>query len=312
MSFFDSANVINQQVKASILSEKNIQLFVKREDTINPDISGNKYRKLKYNLKLAKEKGFAKIVTFGGAFSNHILATAVAGNLVGLQTVGIIRGEELGENIKETLSLNPTLKKAYDGGMKFEFISRKDYREKMNSAFIERLEKKYGAFYLLPEGGTNRLAVKGCEEILTEQDIEFDYICCCVGTGGTLAGIINSAKNHQKVLGFPALKGGFLREEISGFVENSAQWNLITDYHFGGYAKYTEELIRFINDFKRETFIPLDPIYTGKMMFGVFDMIKKNQFPESTKILAVHTGGLQGIEGFNEVLKKKKTGLKVV
>ena len=163
---------------------------------------------------------------------------------------------------------------------------------------------KYGDFYLLPEGGTNLLAIKGCEEILTNEDDDFDYICCAVGTGGTIAGIINCSKPCQKVLGFPALKGDFLQEDIRKFA-NKENWKLITDYHFGGYAKTTNELINFMNEFYTQYQIPLDPIYTGKMVFGVFDLIEKNYFPENAKILLLHTGGLQGIEGMNLVLKNK-------
>lgn len=156
---------------------------------------------------------------------------------------------------------------------------------------------------MIPEGGTNELAVKGCQEILTTEDSVFDYVCCAVGTGGTISGIINSALPNQKVLGFPALKGDFLQDEIRIFVKNE-NWDLITDYHFGGYGKVNEELIQFINQFYVENQIPLDPIYTGKMAFGILDLIEKNYFPAHSNILFIHTGGLQGIRGMNEKLKK--------
>jgi len=157
----------------------------------------------------------------------------------------------------------------------------------------------------MPEGGTNDLAIKGCEEILTSDDADFDYICCAVGTGGTISGIINCSKNGQQVLGFPALKGDFLSEDIRKFAKND-NWKLIADYHFGGYGKVSAELIFFINKFYQQYNIPLDPIYTGKMVFGVFDLIEKNWFPENSKILLIHTGGLQGIAGMNQVLRQKK------
>ena len=160
--------------------------------------------------------------------------------------------------------------------------------------------------------GTNNLAIRGCEEILTKEDHQFDYICSCVGTGGTIAGIINSAQKLQKILGFPALKGGFLKNEIQQYSNTQDNWQLIHDYHFGGYGKYTDELIHFINKFKTATKIPLDPIYTGKMMFGVLDMIKKNRFSNGSKILIIHSGGLQGIEGFNQRLISKQSGLKIL
>jgi 1-aminocyclopropane-1-carboxylate deaminase len=294
----------NQYVYLPILEEKNITLALKREDLLHPFISGNKYRKLKYNLKAAEEKGYSILLTFGGAFSNHIAAVAFASRERGIKSIGVIRGEELHDNWHQ----NPTLKQAYKNGMRFKFISRQSYKEKDRTEFIVQLKKEYGDFYLIPEGGTNPLAIKGCEEILLEQDAEFDVICTCVGTGGTVAGLINASHQHQEVLGFSALKGDFLKETISQ-ITIKHNWRLITEYHFGGYAKITSELVTFINDFKAKTGIPLDPIYTGKMLFGLFHMIKNDNFAKGTKILAVHTGGIQGIEGMNTVLKKKNLPL---
>jgi 1-aminocyclopropane-1-carboxylate deaminase len=294
----------NQYVHLPILEEKNITLALKREDLLHPFISGNKYRKLKYNLKAAEEKGYSILLTFGGAFSNHIAAVAFASRERGIKSIGVIRGEELHDNWHQ----NPTLKQAYKNGMRFKFISRQSYKEKDRTEFIVQLKKEYGDFYLIPEGGTNPLAIKGCEEILLEQDAEFDVICTCVGTGGTVAGLINASHQHQEVLGFSALKGDFLKETISQ-ITIKHNWRLITEYHFGGYAKITSELVTFINDFKAKTGIPLDPIYTGKMLFGLFHMIKNDNFAKGTKILAVHTGGIQGIKGMNTVLKKKNLPL---
>lgn len=273
---------------------------MKREDLIHPFVSGNKFRKLKYNLLQAKTENQSTLLTFGGAYSNHIAAVAYAGKEKGFQTIGIIRGDELGDKIES----NPTLKFAQECGMQFEFVSREDYRLKTDSAFLEQLENKFGSFYLIPEGGTNAFAIKGCEEILTQEDGIFDYVACAIGTGGTISGIINSAFRYQKILGFPALKGDFLQDEIRNFVQNE-NWELITEYHFGGYAKVNDELIAFINWFFEQTQIPLDPVYTGKMVFGVFDLINKNYFPENSKILLIHTGGLQGIHGMNLKLKQK-------
>lgn len=289
---------MNQQL--TIKFPNSISVSIKREDLIHPYISGNKFRKTKYNLLQAKAENQQTILTFGGAFSNHIAAVAFAGKEHGFKTVGIIRGDELEDKIPE----NPTLQFAQDCGMQFEFVSRTEYRSKNEIDFIEKLKQKFGAFYLLPEGGTNELAVKGCEEILTKDDVKFDYICTSVGTGGTISGIINSILPHQKVLGFPALKGDFLNNEIRNFVKKE-NWELITDYHFGGYGKVTPELIAFINQFYKENKIPLDPIYTGKMVFGVIDLISKNYFPENSKILMIHTGGIQGIQGMNLKLKSK-------
>ena len=287
----------NQKIQ---LEHPNYSLFIKREDEIHPFISGNKYRKLKYNILRAKEENKETLLTFGGAFSNHILAVAAVGKEFGFKTIGVIRGEELCDKIAD----NPTLHKAQDFGMIFEFVSRENYNDKNKPEFITRLEEKFGNFYLLPEGGTNELAIQGCEEILSNADTEFDFVCCAVGTGGTISGIINCSKPSQQVLGFPALKGDFLTEDIRKFAKNS-NWKLITDYHFGGYAKVTEELIVFINEFHQKYKIPLDPIYTGKMVFGVLDLIEKKWFPDNSKILLLHTGGLQGIAGMNNLLRQK-------
>ena len=264
-------------------------------------MSGNKFRKLKYNLLDAEKGAHETILTFGGAFSNHIAAVAYAGKEKGFNTIGVIRGEELDAKIAE----NPTLSFAKNCGMQLEFISRESYRTKNEPSFLKELKEQFGAFYYIPEGGTNALAIMGCEEILTLADSEFDYICCSVGTGGTIAGIINSALPHQKVLGFPALKGDFLNDEIRNFTSKN-NWELIPDYHFGGYAKVDEVLIQFINQFYVENQIALDPIYTGKMVYGVIDLIQKNYFQADSKILLVHTGGLQGISGMNIHLKNKK------
>lgn len=284
-----------------LLSHNNISVFIRREDLIHPFISGNKFRKLKYNLVQAKLENQETLLTFGGAFSNHIAAVAYAGKQYGFKTIGIIRGDELESKIFE----NPTLKFAQECGMQFKFVTRESYRHKTETHFIANLKHEYGDFYLVPEGGTNKFAVKGCEEILSRNDSEYNYICTAVGTGGTISGIINSVLPHQKVLGFPALKGDFLKEDIRKFARNQ-NWTLINEYHFGGYGKVNPELIAFINQFYLENQVPLDPIYTGKMVFGVMDLINKNYFPENSKILLIHTGGLQGIAGMNLKLKAKQ------
>ncbi|WP_417854486.1 1-aminocyclopropane-1-carboxylate deaminase/D-cysteine desulfhydrase [Xanthomarina gelatinilytica] len=277
------------------------QVFIKPDYLNHPFISGNKYRKLKYNILEAQQFQKTRLLTFGGAYSNHIAAVAAAGSEFGFKTIGVIRGEELVAKVAD----NPTLSFAKKQGMHFHFVSRESYRLKTTNDFIESLKSKFGDFYLIPEGGTNTLAIKGCEEILTENDKNFDFICCSVGTGGTISGLINSSGTSQNILGFPALKGEFLKEEISKFA-NNPNWDLISDYHFGGYAKINTELISFINEFKAQYGLPLDPVYTGKMMYGVFDLIRQGYFPKGAKILAIHTGGLQGIQGMNDALRKKK------
>jgi len=291
---------VNQKI--NIEQPNNIEIYIKREDLLHPYISGNKFRKLKYNVQKAIEIGSELLITFGGAYSNHILATAAAGKEYGIATLGVIRGEELESKVSE----NPTLSLANEFGMQFLFVSREVYSKKEEASFIEDLIKKYKKSYILPEGGTNDLAIKGCEEILIEEDASFDYVCCAVGTGGTISGIINTSKEHQKIIGFSALKGDFLSDVIRKFVSKS-NWYINNEYHFGGYGKVTNELITFLNNFYNSTSIPLDPIYTGKMVYGIFDMIQKNKFPENSKILLIHTGGLQGIKGINKVrLEKNK------
>lgn len=298
---FKLSDSINQQI---ILPNNTVELYIKREDKIHPFVSGNKYRKLKYNFLEAKNNGFDTLLTFGGAFSNHIAAVASAGNAFGFKTIGIVRGQELGSKISE----NSTLSFAKENGMQFKFVSRELYRNKTSESFLNDLKEEFGDFYLISEGGTNKLAVKGCEEILNTEDKNFDYICCAVGTGGTISGLINCSKPSQQVLGFPALKGDFLKEDISKFASQT-NWKLITDYHFGGYAKINEELVTFINQFKIDNQVSLDPVYTGKMLFGIMDLINKNHFPKGSKILVIHTGGLQGIEGMNAVLRKKNLSI---
>jgi len=290
---------INENIK---IKSNVVQLYIKREDQIHPYISGNKYRKLKYNIIEAKQTGCDTLLTFGGAFSNHIASVAAAGNLFGLKTIAVIRGEELESKIHQ----NPTLHFCKSQGMNFNFVSRELYRNKNDIEYLKQLKAIYGNVYIIPEGGTNFLGVKGCEEILNNNDIDFDYICCPVGTGGTISGIIQSSYSHQFILGFSSLKGNFLTKDIRKFVQKK-NWAITSEYHFGGYARVKEPLIQFINAFKREQNILLDPIYTGKMMYGIFDLIEKGYFKTNSKILAIHTGGLQSIEGMNNILRRKNT-----
>lgn len=298
MKMIDLPEIITQEI---VLKNSSVRLFVRREDLIHPFVSGNKFRKLRYNLIEAKQQKYSKLLTFGGAYSNHIAAVAYAGKLNGFETIGVIRGDELEANWAN----NPTLQFANLCGMQFEFVSREAYRNKTDELFLEGLKLKFDDFYSIPEGGTNDLAVKGCEEILTELDNEFDYVCVSVGTGGTISGIINGSFDGQKIIGFPALKGDFLIKDICNFAKKD-NWSLNLNYHFGGYGKVTPELILFINSFFEENNIPLDPIYTGKMVYGVMDLIEKNFFEKGSKILLIHTGGLQGIEGMNKELERKK------
>lgn len=283
-----------EELKSQIFEQSGVRLLIKREDQNHPFVSGNKWWKLKYNLEEAVKNRHNTLLTFGGAYSNHIYATAAAAHELGLKSIGIIRGEEV-------LPHNPTLSFAKARGMQLHYVSRETYRNKTESSFIEQLHSQFGDFYLVPEGGTNELAVKGCAEFATQlsSEVDFDYLCLPMGTGGTIAGLAESLSESKKVIGFPVLKGAtFLEDEICRYTTKN-NWHLVYDYHFGGYAKVTKELTEFMDQFESEFNIPLDPIYTSKMMFGVMDLIKKKFFEPGSSILAIHTGGLQGKAGFN-------------
>lgn len=282
-----------EELKHPLLEEKKIRLFVKRDDLIHPEIMGNKWRKLKYNLKKMQDEGYESMVTMGGAFSNHIAATAAAAKEYGFKAVGIIRGDELNKNSNDTLML------AHEKGMTFKFVDRKIFREWRENPFL--IFEKFPNHYFLPEGGTNQLAIKGCEEIIAEIKHEFDVIITPIGTGGTFAGLVKASK--KKVIGISVLKGDFIKTELEAMFTTYAitnpNYQIISDYHFGGYAKINQELIDFINWFKENFNILLDPIYTGKSFFAVWDMIKTDKFEKNLEIVLLHTGGLQGISGFN-------------
>ncbi|AVH13505.1 1-aminocyclopropane-1-carboxylate deaminase [Acinetobacter indicus] len=282
---FDS---IAQQVPYQHIEYRHQRISIKRLDLIHPQISGNKFFKLKYNLLAARQQGFEKVLTFGGAYSNHIAATAFAAHQFGFQSLGMIRGEELAQR-----PFNPTLATAQQFGMQLEFISRNAYRQKDQPDFLQRLQQQYPDFYLIPEGGTNALAVQGCREILTTEDAQFDLICCAVGTGGTLAGLIEASQQHQQLLGVSALKGDFLTHEVAQLT-TKRNWRILEDYCCGGYAKTTPELIQFIQAFEQRYNIPLEQVYTGKMLRGIFDLIDQDKIGPDQKILLIHTGGLQG------------------
>jgi 1-aminocyclopropane-1-carboxylate deaminase/D-cysteine desulfhydrase-like pyridoxal-dependent ACC family enzyme len=283
-----------QEIQHDVLTEANVKLIVKREDLNHPSISGNKWWKLKYNLEEAAKQKKKTLLTFGGAYSNHIYATAAAAKDADFESVGLIRGEQ-------TLPLNATLSFARACGMTIHYINREDYRRKHEKKFIEGLRNKYEDFYLIPEGGTNDLAVKGCVEFAAEylKNIDADYVCLAVGTGGTMAGVIEGIQNKKEVVGFPVLKGGeFLSDEIKTLIKNFSgmvynNWRLETDYHFGGYAKSSPELENFISTMQSKNNLPLDKIYTAKLMWGILDCVKKGEFERGSTILAIHTGGLQ-------------------
>lgn len=282
-------------VNHPLLDQYGLQLSIKRDDLIHEHISGNKWRKLKYNLAEAQKQQHEVVLTFGGAFSNHVVATAVCASLNGLKSIGVIRGEE-------AYASNPTLSLAKEYGMQLHFVSREDYRLKGQADYLELLSQKFGRCYIVPEGGANELGRKGCREVVDSLDGTFDYVTVAIGTGTTFLGMLDaSTDDGMKILGFPVIKNF---NELDGYLSEQydlEDYRLFKEYHFGGYAKFKTELITFINEFRGKTGIALDPIYTGKMMYGLFDLISSGYFPAGSKILSIHTGGLQGIKGFNQI-----------
>jgi 1-aminocyclopropane-1-carboxylate deaminase len=287
----------NQSIPLNDKVYNGCSLTVKREDQVDKVVSGNKFRKLRYNLLRAQVTGMHTLFTFGGAYSNHIAAVARAARLTGMRSIGIVRGQELDKNS------NATLRYCDLQGMQLHFIDRDSYRKRNEPEIIAHYASDPSRTYLLPEGGTNELAVRGCEEILTRDDHTFDYICVAAGTGGTLAGIVRSARPGQRVIGFSALKGSFLNDSIKRYTPKP--YKLTDAYCFGGYGKIDGELVRFVNDFRHRWGILLDPVYTGKMMYGVLDMMRTGAIPAGSSVLTIHTGGLQAVEGTNDYLKKK-------
>jgi 1-aminocyclopropane-1-carboxylate deaminase/D-cysteine desulfhydrase-like pyridoxal-dependent ACC family enzyme len=282
-----------------IKTDFDIQIFIKREDLIHPKISGNKFWKLFFNVNQYLESKPEKplLISFGGAFSNHIASVSAFGKEFGIPTIGIIRGNELENNWQE----NPTLSEASKNGMEFFFVSREDYQNK--EKLTQKFSEKYPNALIIPEGGSNEMAVEGVRYMLGEDTKDFDYLCTAVGTGGTLSGIVKYSEEHQKSIGFKAVDDPTLCDRI---IQLSGKENFVLmDAHDGRYGIINDELIRFINDFQEKYNIPLDPVYTGKMMKKIFELIDQNYFPKDSKILAFHTGGLQGISGANEMLIKQ-------
>ena len=288
-----------QKLEDELLTQKEITLYFKRDDLIHEHVQGNKWRKLKYNLYEARLNKQNTLLTFGGPYSNHIYATAAAAKLFHFKAIGIIRGEE-------PVVKSETLLFAEAQGMELYYMDREMYRQKDDPMNIESLRVQIGDFYYIPEGGTNVYAVEGAEEIIEELNVPFDYVCTACGTGGTLAGLVAGLRGEKQAIGFSSLKGddtltanvnvlvkGYTGVEFSNFSINF-------DYHFGGYAKVKPELIQFIKDFKQQHNIQLEPVYTGKMFYGLFDLIAKDYFTKGSSIVSLHTGGLQGLSGYKE------------
>ena len=293
-----------QRISDANDSPHSINLWIKREDLIHPQLSGNKWHKLRFNLQHAKESGLNGVISFGGAFSNHLHALAWAGQQQGLKTVGVVRGEL-------TEPLNPTLADCKRWGMSLIPVSREEYRRRADQVIINRLRASFPDHLLLPEGGANDFAIQGCQQWALEiqqQLPNIDYLCVASGTGATLAGLIAGLPPKVKVLGFPVLKGD---SELASRLENwlapysnHARWRIIENYHFGGYAKVTQELVQFIDAWQAKTRIPIEPIYTGKLLYGVMKLLEADYFPADSNVVVVHSGGMQGLRGMQAKLKK--------
>ncbi|MCF6219448.1 MAG: pyridoxal-phosphate dependent enzyme [Gammaproteobacteria bacterium] len=284
-----------QKLQSEILDRAEVTLWVKRLDLIHPVVSGNKWYKLKYNLLAAQAQGATTVLSFGGAYSNHIHALAGACKMLGLSSIGVIRGEP-------HTPLNATLRYAQSCGMRLHYLNRSDYRLKHTDAIQQPLKDEYGELYIVPEGGSNALALKGVAELIPELGDDYDRLCCACGSGGTLAGLICGLHGHKQLEGFAALKGAsFLYADVRRLLSEAGladqnNWQINLDYHFGGFAKTTAELLAFIHKFETEQGIPLEPLYTGKLFYGLFERIKAQAYPRGTRIIALHSGGLQGVD----------------
>ena len=290
-----------QELPEPSAAARGVRLLLWRDDLVNPDLPGNKARKLKHNLAAARQQGHRTLLTFGGAYSNHIAAVATAGRLFGFATIGFIRGEEASP-------LNPTLSQAAADGMALHYLGRASYRRRAEPGFIAELLARFGPAYVLPEGGTNALALPGCAELVAEisQHTAFDALAVAVGTGGTLAGLLLGLAGRHHAVGVAALKNGaFLRGEIDALTQQAVgqmfgNYSLHTDFHGGGYAKYSAPLLAFIEQFRQRHGVLLDPIYTGKLMLGTLELIGQGYFPRGSTVVAIHTGGLQAWAGWKE------------
>lgn len=283
-----------QKIETELTQKFDVQLFIKRDDLIHPEISGNKWRKLKYNIAQAQLENKHTLLTFGGAFSNHITATAAAGKYLNFRTIGLIRGEKY-------TPLNASLQFAESCGMELFYVDRTAYKQKNISTVLTQIPNYVAAdIFVLPEGGASEWALKGCAEIVDEINIDFDFICCACGTGTTIAGIATNLKNTQQAIGFPVLKHPNLHHEIEQKIPDLKFNFSLIDASIGGYAKTTPQLVQFIKAFYHAHQILLDYVYTGKAMLRLFELIEQGYFPKKSTIVMVHTGGTMNANVFNK------------
>ncbi|GAA59743.1 1-aminocyclopropane-1-carboxylate deaminase [Pseudoalteromonas sp. BSi20652] len=292
-SFKINETTITQTIDALWLKNKGIELKIKRDDLLHPLINGNKWRKLKYNLAQMQTQNKTELLTFGGAFSNHIHACAAAGKLFNLTTHAVVRGPELDQS-------NPTIQFVKQCGMQLHVVNRIEYRLRNDPHYLKDLQARFPNAYILPEGGTNYFAVPGCAE-LAQSLPKHDYLVCPTGSGGTLAGLIEGSQVTTQVIGVAVLKQAkYLEEEVrklSHKANTQTNWQLLCDFHDGGYGKFTPALWQFCQEMAKNHDLPLEPIYSGKMMYALWQLIKQDYFPAGSKIIAIHTGGLQGLDG---------------
>jgi D-cysteine desulfhydrase len=287
----DLTNAVVQPLNDDLLQQKHVIMEVLRLDRIHPVISGNKWFKLKYHIQEALQQNKKGILTFGGAWSNHLVATALACQQAGLASIGIIRGEQ-------PFVLSATLQEVQAYQMQLQFIARTAYSDE--ATIIPLLQEKYPDHYIVPQGGQSHLGVLGAAEILQLTQIKsYSHVSCATGTGTMLAGLVHAALPHQQVIGIcslkmPAAENNSLNTFIKPYAANGKQYTIFYDYHFGGYARKTSELIRFMNTIYQKHDLPTDFVYTGKLLFGMMQLVQNDYFQPGSRILIVHSGGLQG------------------
>ena len=312
----DAPQIAIQNLSDDLCSKCGVKLDVMRLDKVDAELSGNKWFKLKYNLMYAQACNYKRLLSFGGYYSNHLHALAAAGHRFGFETIGVVRGAE-------PQKYGPTLQDLVKYGMRLKFVSRESYRKKSSDKFLFSLKEEFGDFFLIPEGGSNVLGVIGCTEIVTGlwSDLSSapDYIVTGCGTGATLAGVILGAQGRCKVLGVSALKGAqYLEQNVLDLMTefskykgiapavSSDSWQIYHDYHFGGFAKLSPELVSFMDEFTTGSGLPLEPVYVGKTLYAVHDLIRKAVIPEGARVLLIHTGGLQGVRGMEAQMQKQR------
>jgi 1-aminocyclopropane-1-carboxylate deaminase len=287
----DLSKAIVQPLASDLLLEKNVTMEVLRLDRIHPVISGNKWFKLRYQIQEALQQQKKGILTFGGAWSNHLVATALACQQAGLASIGIIRGEQPAE-------LSATLQEVQEYSMQLQFIARSVYSDE--AAIIPALQEKYPDYYIVPQGGQSHLGVLGAAEIVQLTQIKsYSHVSCATGTGTMLAGLVHAALPHQQVIGIcslkmPATANNSLNTFVKPYAANGKHYTIFYDYHFGGYARKTSELISFMNTIYQKHDLPTDFVYTGKLLFGLMQLVQTNYFQPGSRILVIHSGGLQG------------------